>query len=205
MQPDVYRWVYTLVGFMSLLGTVATRPIFRHFGVLIPAMGGNLLAVVGPILCLFIADMEPTRSTLSVYLVLVFLIYPVSIFNIAANGLILDRVTPLRYRGMVQGINVAGCNFCWALAGFILGIYADATAVVTMILTVSAIALTGGVLKIPLIFREEFKHKENRSSDSLLPVEFYSTGFFIEDDEEVPSRHTGRPVPMDADPTSSSD
>ena len=151
---------------MSLVGTVAARPIFRRLGVTVPTIIGNVLGAVGPILCLVVANMEPTESTLVVYLVLVFLIYPIAIFNISANGLILDRVTPYMDRGMVQGINVAGCNFCWAFSGFLLGIYADATGVSTMIITVSGIALMGGILKIPLLFREEFKHNKVSSETS---------------------------------------
>lgn len=166
MSPQVYRLCYTLIGLMALVGSSLARVLYDKVGLLTGCIGGNVVAAVGPIVCLIISELEPSKTTMTVFMLVVYLVYPVAIMNQLAIGLMLDRISPVDHRGFAQGINVTLYNLSVAMAPFFFGILSDINGIKSMLWTVSGIAFLGGLAKCPLLLFPVFTNK-TQSQDKI--------------------------------------
>lgn len=152
MSPSVYRWCSVSIGIMAIVASFLARPLFRRVGIPIGCIAGNVIVALVPIACLFISRLEPSTMTLSVFVIVIYVGYPFVITNKMSIGLMLDRLAPVEHRGFAQGVSNATFNFSQAIAPFLFGALSDTKGVSTMLWMVSAVALFGAIIKVPLLY-----------------------------------------------------
>lgn len=154
MSPSVYKWCSVFIGMMAMLGSFLAGPLHGSLGVAVGCILGNLITSGGPLLCLFISELEPTRTTLAIFVSIMYAMYPFVITNKLGIGLMIDRIAPMEQRGFFQGLHITLYQFSQAIAPFVLGVVSDNIGVATMMRIVCGIGFLGAIMKIPLLFAD---------------------------------------------------
>jgi len=174
MSLSAYKWITTLLAIAVVPSAISSPKVFAKFGVAMTCVIGNTCtAVVTIALLLICTTLAPTRFSMAIFIIVLYLGFPTTIFSQLTTGPMLDLIAPKDQIGFVQGINNTTMNFGMAVAPWFFGLIADWLSVpITMWLCIG-ISLFAALVNVPLTFFRPFRPSKPVTpiSKSLLPGE----------------------------------
>ncbi|CAB9500689.1 major facilitator superfamily [Seminavis robusta] len=172
MSATAYKWIYIFPAVLVLPGAIVAPYLFKKFGPALIASLSNLLTGAVTIALLHIGLMQPaTTTTFAVFIVVMYLAFPLTVISQVSTGPMLDRIAPESRRGQIQGFNAAAMNLSSALGPFLYGLLTDATSIEVTLYTATGVSALAGLINAILVkdprFRPNYDEEEKHFSKDL--------------------------------------
>ncbi|CAB9513051.1 Major facilitator superfamily MFS_1 [Seminavis robusta] len=187
MTDVAYKWLSVCVALMVIPGAALTQPVFARIGAAGGCVVGNAITGVGIVICLYITRIDPpTTTTFAIFIVALYLIFPLTVISQLSTGPMLDMLAPQDRRGFAQGINMTVMSFAFAVSPWILGVMADEIGIFETMWTCVGVSFLAALVNSPLMFAPALKRK---------PPVNYQAAVDLEDQELVDRALRGDWVP----------
>lgn len=104
----------------------ATPKIFEKVGVALSCVIANIMTACVILSLIFTANIEPpTNASFALYVCILYIGFPLAVISNLTTGPMLDRVTPLEKKTMLQGVNAAIFDTVGAIFPVVFGLIAD--------------------------------------------------------------------------------
>mmetsp|Transcript_62803 Transcript_62803/g.185464 ORF Transcript_62803/g.185464 Transcript_62803/m.185464 type:complete len:510 (-) Transcript_62803:200-1729(-) len=150
-----YQWLSVCVALMVVPSTLITPFIFKRIGAAGTCVFGNVSTAIITIALLLIGNANATTAAFAGFVTVLYLGFPFTVFSQLTTGPMLDVLAPIDKIGYVQGLNNSAMNFGMAIAPWLFGVLADATATNTAIWTGIGISFGAALINSPLMWRKE--------------------------------------------------
>lgn len=156
LSTDGYQWIYVCLLVTVFPGSILASYGFSKAGPALTAVVTNVLTAVTAVVLLHIALAPPSTITLGIYVTIIYVSYPMSIASQLSTGPMLDRISPIDKRGLLQGFNVLIGNLIGGVGPFMYGLIYDAAGSSATLYTSAGISVLAGVINFPLVFYPAF-------------------------------------------------
>ena len=171
MSVNAYKWIFVMAALLVIPGVAISVPVFNKMGVAASCILGNLITgvVSASVLCIGLA--EASELTFGFFVAAVYIGFPFTVLSQLTTAPMLDAVTPLRHRGLVQGLNISVMAFGTAVSPFMLGAVADSQGTKTCIFICVGISGLAAAINLPLLWAPALQRATSVSPGSSFPGE----------------------------------
>lgn len=164
MSQSAFKWISVMVALTVIPGAGLSQVVYDKIGAAGGCVAGNVVTGIVTIILLFIAYAEPaTNGTYAGFITALYVGFPFTVLSQLSTGPMLDAISPMNRRGLVQGINISVMDFASAISPYLLGEMADRVGVRETMWTCIGISFIAGLVNFPLIFADALKRPKKKA------------------------------------------
>lgn len=110
MSQTAFRWIFVLLALAVIPGALISPPLYDKVGTGASAVIANIFTGAVTVGLLQIALANPSQTTFVLYVVILYLFFPMTVISQLTTAPMLDRLSPIDKRGYVQGLNSVFMN-----------------------------------------------------------------------------------------------
>ena len=113
----------------------------------------NTMTAVVIIAMLFTAEMKPaTSGSFTLYTCIIYLGFPLTVISNMTTGPMLDRITPVEKKTVIQGVMVSLVEGIQATFNIVLGLVADQNGNSYLMWICFSVSIAAAIVNLPLVF-----------------------------------------------------
>ncbi|KAL7532229.1 hypothetical protein ACHAWF_004057 [Thalassiosira exigua] len=166
MSENEYRCIFSLIALTCVLPALMSSKIFAKVGVVTSCVIANLITALVIIALIFVSQMPSTKGSYIGMTSIIYFGFPLTVISNLSTGPMLDRVTPVDKKTLVQGINSSIYDGSYAVFPVVLALISDTCGYQAALWICFGVSILAALVNFPLVFNKLLQdQKENEAEE----------------------------------------